>query len=532
MKRTKLSIVLTAILSMSLLLTGCSTSTPVAKVDTNTTAHAPAKTFNIMEAGIDDIQKALKSGEVTSEKLVEVYLSRIDKYDQKGPRLNSIITLNTKALSEAKALDKEFKEKGARGPLHGVPIILKDNFNTFDMPTSGGNKAMKESQSTTDAFLTKKLRDAGAIIIAKANLHELARAGYTMSSLGGQTLNPYDLTRTPGGSSGGTAVAIASNFAVVGMGSDTVNSVRSPSSADSLVGFRGTYGLLSRSGVIPSALTQDMAGPLTRTVSDLAYTLNVVAGVDPSDPVTKAAEGHIEKDYTKFLDKNGLKGKRIGVVREIVGKDPEVIKVFEKNLEVLKAQGAELVEITDANFNTGKISKECDVQVWESNPNLDEYLKALGDKAPIKTTKDLIATNTMDKSITKLMNDSQALYPNNLTDPAYKTALANGQKLRDLINKTFVENKLDAMVYPHQQVLVSKVVDNAQPGRNGILASIGMTPAITVPGGFSTISTDAPIGVPVGVEFMGKQWSEPTLISIAYAFEQATHARQVPKSTP
>lgn len=520
-----------ATLLLSTILTGCGTTNPPSTPTTSNTAP-PKSEFKILEASIQDIQKGLTEGKVTSEELVKFYLARIEKYDQQGPKLNSIIYLNKKALDEAKALDKELKEKGPRSPLHGVPIILKDNFDTFDMPTSGGNKAMKDSQPTKDAFLTKKLRDAGAIIIAKANLHELARAGWTMSSLGGQTLNPYDLTRTPGGSSGGTGVSITSNFAVAGMGSDTVNSVRSPASATSLVGFRPTYGLLSRTGIQPAALTQDMAGPLTKTVADAAAMISVMAGVDPSDAVTKAADGHIEKDYTKFLDKTALKGKRIGVVRAIVGKDPEVNKVFDKALEVLKAQGAELVEITDPNFDTGKISKECDVQVWESNPNLDEYFKALGDKAPIKSSKDLIATNTMDQSITKLMNNSQALYPNNLTDPAYKTALDNGQKLRDLIVKTFADNKLDAFVYPHQQVLVSKVTDNAQPGRNGILASIGMTPAITLPGGFSTPTADAPIGVPIGVEFMGKQWSEPTLISIAYAFEQATHARQVPKVTP
>lgn len=513
------------------ILTGCGTTTPTSTTSNSSTAPAKSE-FKILEASMQDIQKGLKDGKVTSEDLVKFYLDRIEKYDKQGPKLNSIIYLNKKAVEEAKALDKELKEKGPRSPLHGVPIILKDNFDTFDMPTSGGNKAMKDSQPAKDAFLTKKLRDAGAIIIAKSNLHELARAGWTMSSLGGQTLNPYDLTRTPGGSSGGTGTAIAADFAVAGMGSDTVNSVRSPASANSLVGFRPSYGLLSRTGVIPAAMTQDMAGPITKTVADAAVMMSVMAGVDPSDPVTKAAESHIEKDYTKFLDKNALKGKRIGVVREIVGKDPEVTKVFNKALDVLKAQGAELVEITDPNFNTGKISKECDVQVWESNPNLDEYLAALGDKAPIKTTKDLIATNTMDPSIMKLMNGSQALYPNNLTDPAYKTALENGQKLRDLINKTFADNKLDAMVYPHQQVLVSKVVDNAQPGRNGILASIGMTPAITVPGGFSTPTADAQIGVPIGVEFMGLQWSDAKLISIAYAFEQATHARQVPKVTP
>lgn len=523
---------LIALLTLSLALTGCGAS-QTAKQSTSNSSSTPAKpapkaSFNIMEASIADIQKALDAGDVTSEQLVQFYLDRINKYDQQGPKVNSIIYKNPKALEEAKALDKELKEKGPRSPLHGVPIVLKDNFDTFDMPTSGGNIELKNAQPTKDAFITKKLRDAGAIIIAKTNLHELARAGTTNSTLQGQTLNPYDLTRTPGGSSGGTGVAVASNFAVAGTGSDTVNSVRSPSSANSLVGIRATYGLLSRTGIQPSALTQDMAGPLARTVADAAVMLSAMAGVDPSDPVTADAQGHIEKDYTKFLDKGALKGKRIGVVRAIVGTDPEVTKVFEQDLKVLKDLGAELIDITDGNFNTGKISKECDVQLWESTPNLDDYFKSLGENAPIKSTKELLATGHVEKAILKLMTDSTALMPDNLNKPEYKKALENGQKLRDLVTKTFADNKLDAMVYPHQQVLVAKVADGGQPGRNGILASIAQTPAITVPGGFSTPSADAPIGVPVGFEFMGLKWSEPQLIGMAYAFEQATHYRQVP----
>jgi amidase len=517
-----------ATLLFGTLLAGCGTTT-----SSGSSNPAPAKNdFKILEASIQDLQKGLADGKVTSEDLVKFYLDRIDKYDQKGPKLNSVITINPKALEEAKALDQERKTKGPRGPLHGIPIVLKDNFDTFDMPTSGGNKEMAKSQPSKDAFLTKKLRDAGAIIIAKTNLHELARAGWTNSTLLGQTLNPYDLTRTPGGSSGGTGTAVAANFAVAGMGSDTVNSVRSPASANNLVGFRPTYGLFSRTGIIPAAMTQDMAGQITRSVADAAIMMNVLAGVDPADAVTAAAQGHIEKDYTAFLKKDGLKGKRLGVVKAIVGKDPDVTKAFNKAVEDMKAQGAEIVYIEDPNFDTGKISKECDVQLWESTPNLDEYFKTLGPNAPIKSTKDLLATGTVEKGILKLMTDSTNLMPNNLTNPDYKKALDNGAALRTLVKKTFEENKLDAFIYPHQQVLVSKVVDGKQPGRNGILASIAQTPAITVPGGFSTPSTDAELGVPIGVEFMGLQWSEPKLIEMAYSYEQATKHRQLPKVTP
>ncbi|MDB5775822.1 MAG: Amidase [Herbaspirillum sp.] len=519
---------------LALAIVGMVGSTPACAADKApvTDKMSPNGTFDMLEANIQSIQKALAAKKISSEDLVKFYLARIDKYDQQGPKLNAVITLNPKALEEAKALDTERRTKGPRGPLHGIPVVLKDNYDTFDMPTSGGNKAMANSQPAKDAFLAKKLRDAGAIIIAKTNLHELARAGTTMSSRGGQTLNPYDLTRTPGGSSGGTADAVAANFAVAGMGSDTVNSVRSPASAVNLVGFRPTYGLLSRSGIIPAALTQDMAGPLTRSVADAAVMLNVLAGVDPTDAITAAARGHIAADYTAFLKKNGLKGKRLGVVQAIVGTDPEVNKVFNKALDDLKAQGAEIIYIQDPNFDAGKISKECDVQVYESNPNLDDYFKTLGPNAPIHSSAELIATGTLDKSIQKLMNDSQALMPNNLSDPNYKKALENGAALRVLVKKTMDDNKLDAMIYPHQQVLVAKIADGGQPGRNGILASIAQTPAITVPGGFSTPNADAALGVPVGIEFMGRQWSEPKLIEIAYAYEQATKHRRLPTLTP
>lgn len=519
-----------ATLLFSTVLTGCSTSSPSATPKSD--ASATKNEFKIFEASIQDLQKGLSDGKVSSEQLVQYYLDRIDKFDKQGPNLKSVILINPKAMDEAKALDQERKNRSVKGPLHGIPIVLKDNFDTFDMPTTGANKAMATSQPTKDAFLTKKLRDAGAIIIAKVNLHELARSGTTTSSLAGQTLNPYDLTRTPGGSSGGTATAVSANFAVAGMGSDTVNSVRSPASAESLVGFRPTYGLLSRSGIIPAAMTQDMAGALTRSVADSAIMLNVLAGVDPSDSITSAATGHIAQDYTEFLKKDGLKGKRLGVVKAIVGTDPEVTKVFNKALEDMKAQGAEIITIDDPNFDTKKISKECDVQVFESNPNLDEYYKSLGANAPIHSSKELIESGTLDKTIQKLMNDSQALMPNNLTDPNYKKALQNGEALRTLVKKTMEDNKLDAFVYPHQQVLVAKIADGGQPGRNGILASIAQTPAITVPGDFSTPDANASLGVPVGIEFMGLQWSEPTLLEIAYGYEQATMHRQPPKVTP
>lgn len=486
--------------------------------------------YDVVEATIRDLQNALASGQVTSRELVETYLQRIESYDQQGPKLKSILAINPKAIEEAKVLDEERKTKGVRGPLHGIPIVLKDNFGTYDMPTTGGSKALAGSIPLNDAFLTKKLREAGAVILAKANLHELARAGTTVSSLGGQTLNPYDLTRTPGGSSGGTGAAVAANMAAAGTGTDTVNSVRSPASANNLVGFRPTLGLLSRSGIIPAALTQDMAGPITRTVADAAIMLEAMVGYDPQDGATAWSIGQVPRTYRDSLKKEGLKGKRLGLLKTILGKDPEVLAVMEKAIAELKAQGAAVVEIDIPDLDTGKIFEECDVQLYESKSQINAYLSKLGPNAPIKTVADLIGSGILDSTIIKGLEATEAL-DNALDWPEYKQRLLNGVKVRDTVMRTMADYQLDAIVYPHQQVLVVRVGED-QIGRNGILASIAGFPAVTVPAGFSTPTKEAPLGVPVGIEFLGRPWTEPLLFEIAYAYEQVTHHRRPPKSTP
>lgn len=485
--------------------------------------------YHYPEKDILELQQALSSGKITSVELVEGYLNRISAYDHKGPELRSLLNVNPQAIEVARALDDERQKQGPRGPMHGIPVILKDNFDTYDLPTTGGSLALADSRPAKDAFLTRKLREAGAIILAKANLHELARAGMTVSSLGGQTLNPYDLTRTPGGSSGGTGAAIAANFAVAGMGTDTVNSVRSPASANSLVGFRPTMGLLSRSGIIPAALAQDMAGTITRTVSDAAIMLDVMADYDPEDSATAWNIGHIPTTYTDYLKEDRLKGKKLGLLKTNFGSDPEVLKVMDKVINELKTLGAEITEIQVPYLKTAKILEECDVQLYESKIQINDYLAGLGDKAPVKDLKELIGTGTLDPTIIKGLAESDAL-ENPLDRPEYHKKLFNARKAGNTVMKTMADYNLDALVYPHQQILVVKVGED-QAGRNGILASVIGFPAITVPAGFSTPTDTAPLGVPVGIEFMGRLWSEPLLLEIAYSYEQATHHRIPPMLT-
>ena len=286
-------------------------------------AQNSVKPFPLDEATISDVHAAYKSGALTSVKLVKAYLERIRACDQAGPKLNVVIFLNPRALEEAAALDEHFRKTGKFvGPLHGIPVLLKDNINTKDMPTTGGSLSLAGYIPATDAAVTQKLRRAGAIILAKVNLHEFATWGETVSSIQGQTLNPYDLTRTPGGSSGGTGAGVAANFAIAGLGTDTVNSIRSPASANSVVGIRPTLGLVSRAGIIPYSFTQDAAGPLARSVTDAAKMLNVLVGYDPDDPATAWSVGNTEEDYTKFLKANGVLGKRIGVLRSFFGTAP------------------------------------------------------------------------------------------------------------------------------------------------------------------------------------------------------------------
>jgi len=494
-------------------------------------SHAPARErapVQIEEASVAQLQAAMASGELTSRALVQHYLDRIARYDKQGPALNAFLLVNPRALDEADRLDRERAEKRVRGPLHGIPVVAKDNMNTADLPTTGGSTAFAGAQPQADAFIVKKLRDAGAIILGKTNLHELARAGTTVSSLGGQTLNPYDLLRTPGGSSGGTAAAVAANMAAAGLGSDTVNSIRSPASACDLVGLRPSRGLVSRGGIIPAALTQDVAGPITRWVADAAVMLEAIQGVDPADPTTAEAAANMPSSYASSLDKGGLKGARIGVLRSFFGQKPEhaeVNRVVGAAIETMRVQGAEPVEL-EIPLDVDQLIKTIDVQKWESKTQIDAWLRELGPGAPaIRTFDDWVASGKFDKTLEKGLREAQP-FDHPESDPEYKERIGpRREALQKQVLDLMAERKLDAIVYPHQKRLVVPI-GQSQVERNGFLASITGFPAIDVPAGFSEG------GVPIGVELLGKPFSEATLIKLAYSYEQASHNRRPPPSAP
>lgn len=492
-------------------------------------AAAPQLSDVIFEASIKDLSTALKQHKLTSVQLVDYYLKRIAVYD---PLINSIITINPKARKEAAALDKERAAGKIRGPLHGIPIILKDNFDTKDLPTTSGSLALAKLQPPKDAFTVAQFRKAGAIILAKANQTEFARHGMGVGSMVGQTINPYDLTRTPGGSSSGTGASIAANFGVAGTGSDTVNSIRSPASANSLVGLRPTIGLVSRTGISPCAMTQDVGGPITRTVYDAAVMLGVMAGYDPADSATEAIKGKPVADYTKALNKNGLKGKRIGLHMVNFGKDPDVMAVMNKAIADIKALGATVVEINEPNLSSGKLIKDNDVQLYESKPNMNDYFAMQGSGSPVKNLTEYLATGKLDPSIVKGLQEANAQV-DPLNDPEYKARLARNDEARALALKIMQDNNLDAFMYPLQSVLVVPIGDpRGQAGRNGIVASVMGWPAITLPGGFSAPTATAHQGVPIGVEFMSKPYSEALLLEIGFAYEQATKLRKPPAGLP
>jgi Asp-tRNA(Asn)/Glu-tRNA(Gln) amidotransferase A subunit family amidase len=487
------------------------------------------KTFHLEETTIADVHAAYRSGATTTTQLVRAYLDRIQAYDQAGPKLNVVIFLNPQAMQEAAALDERFRTTGKFvGPLHGIPVLLKDNINTSDMPTTGGSLSLAGYTPATDATITQKLRAAGAIILAKVNLHEFAVWGETVSSILGQTLNPYDLTRTPGGSSGGTAAGLAANFAIAGIGTDTVNSIRSPASANCIVGFRPTLGLISRAGVIPYSFTQDAVGPLARNVTDAVRMLNVLVGYDPKDPITAWSVGNARKDYTKFLNPNGVRGKRIGVLRSFFGSAPiheEVNKVANKAVQELKELGATVIELDTPDLNSSNISTDISVHTYELKPALNSYLEAAD--APMKSLDEIISSGKFHPNIGDNIKKSQGLE----LDDSYRLRLQKRAELQQRVMNIMAGDRLDAIVYPHQQRLVVPVGET-QVERNGALGSVTGFPAIVVPGGFSSPTPTATLGVPVGIEFLGRPWSEHVLIEIAYGYEQATKHRRPPLIPP
>jgi len=516
-----------------------------------------AAELTLETATIADLQAAFAKGTLTSEKLTELYLARVAAYDKQGPALNAFITLNPNALAVAKALDAERKAGKVRGPLHGIPIVLKDNFDTFDLPTTGGSQLLEGSLPPDDAYVVKKLRDAGVIILAKANLSEWAGGGGSVSgatdpavlkagavpngfsSMGLQTHNPHDLARGPSGSSGGTGASIAAVFAQFGMGTDTGGSVRGPSSANGIVGLKPTHGLLSRDGIIPLALSLDTGGPMARSVYDVAVALGVMTGVDKADDATKKSAGKFEKDYTKFLKIGSLKGARIGIARDFSGKDPEVDRVVNEAVATLTKLGAVVVDpVKYPDYvlqSKGGLATL--LMASEFKTQIGNYLKTTKPQYP-KTFDDLVARSNDPKTGYRSPEKAYGLkYTAEkglaLDDPLYLAAKNEGLELtKTAMLALFAKYKLDAIVYPTSTRPAPLIAPTSAPAPAAPtdsatnIANLTGFPDLIVPAG---VTKD---GLPVTISFFGTAFTEAKLLGYGYDFEQATKARILPKTTP
>jgi amidase len=503
---------------------------------TTASASTPAPAFELEELTIAELQSGMASGKYKAHSITRSYLDRIEQMDKQGPAINSVIELNPDALAIADTLDNERKAGRLRGPLHGVPVFIKDNIDTHDrMTTTAGSLALGGSIPLQDSFVAKKLRDAGAVIIGKTNLSEWANFRSSHSSSGwsgrgGQTKNPYVLDRNPCGSSSGTGAAVAANLAAIGVGTETDGSVVCPSNANSLVGIKPTLGLISRAGIVPIAHSQDTAGPMCRTVTDAAVLLGALIGVDPRDDATKASAGKSPADYTKALDANGLKGARIGVHRKGFGFNDAVDKLMNNCIDIIKRRGATVIDPADIP-TAGKFDdSELEVLLYEFKNDLNEYLRSLGPRAPVKSLKEIIDFNEQyrDREMPwfgqDIMTKAQAKGP--LTEKAYRDALAKNHQMsrKEGIDFIMDKHKLDALIAPTGGPAWTTDWVNGDHFTGGYSTSSAVAgyPHITVPAGYV-------FGLPVGLSFFGRAWSEATLIKFAYAFEQATKARRAPQ---
>jgi len=492
--------------------------------------------FDLEETSINELSEGMKSGNYTSRALVEKYLTRIATIDRQGPALRSVIELNPDALSIADALDKERKEKGARGLLHGVPILIKDNIDTADrMATTAGSWALVGAKPPKDSFLVQQLRNAGAVILGKTNLSEWAnirsnRSTSGWSGRGGLTKNPYALDRNTSGSSSGSGAAVSANLCAAAVGTETDGSIVSPSSINGIVGIKPTVGLISRTGVIPISHTQDTPGPMARTVRDAAILLGALTGVDTEDTSTGESPGKFSTDYTQYLNSNGLEGARIGVVRKYFGFHPGVDTVINTALKVLSQQGATLIDPAEIP-TIGKFDDaELTVLLYELKADLNNYFARLGTHAPIHSLKDLIAYNERNAK-TEMPYFAQELFlkaeaKGPLSSKEYLDALKRCRRLsrKEGIDATMEKYKLDALVAPTDSpAWLTDLIDSDHfIGGSSTIAAVAGYPSITVPAGFV-------FGLPVGISFFGRAWTEPALLKFAYAFEQATHSRRPPK---
>jgi Asp-tRNA(Asn)/Glu-tRNA(Gln) amidotransferase A subunit family amidase len=486
-------------------------------------APAAPATFTVVEKTIVDLKNAMETGQVTSRQIVEQYLARIAAYDHAGPKINAFILVNPRALEMADALDAERRAGKVRGPLHGIPIAIKDNYATADMPTTGGSLALQGFQTGRDAFMVKKLREAGAVFIGKTNLHELAYGITSISSMGGQTRNPYDPTRNPGGSSGGTGAAVAANFAAAGLGTDTCGSIRNPSSQNSLFGLRGTQGLSSRDGIIPLSHTQDIGGPLARTVTDLMLMLDATVGVDPADPVTKASEGRIPRTYLGGVGDSSLQDVHIGVLTTLFGnapEDAEVAGIVRQATERLRQMGARVSDVTIPGYD--ELMQNTSVLNAEFKFDLLDFL-ARYPRAPVRSLDEILNGGLYASAIDGVLRRSNAVESRD--SEAYRTSLERREVARQRVVAAMVSQGITALAYPTLRRKPAPIGE-AQPGSNCQLSPTTGLPAISVPAGFTTD------GLPVGMDLLGSEFSEQTLLRIAYAYEREAHPRRPPTATP
>jgi amidase len=496
--------------------------------------------FALDEVTIADLQRDMISGKRTAQSITRDYLERIESLNTRGPSLRAVIETNPDAISIAKGLDDERKSGRARGPLHGIPVLIKDNIDTADrMMTTAGSYALEGAKPLRDATIAKRLRDAGAILLGKTNLSEWANFRSTHSSSGwsgrgGQAKNPYVLDRNPCGSSSGSGSGVAANLCVVAVGTETDGSIVCPSSINGIVGIKPTLGLVSRAGIIPIAHSQDTAGPMTRTVTDAAILLNTLAGIDTRDSATASSRGKASTDYTRFLDPNGLKGARLGIARaKFFGYSDVVDKLINDAIATMKDRGAIIVDPADIP-TAGKFDDtEFEVLLYEFKADLNAYLKSLGPNAPVKSLKDIIAFNEKDKArempwfAQEIMLMAEKKGP--LTSKKYLDALAKNHRMSrtEGIDAVMNKHRLDAIVAPTGNPSWPTDLINGDhfTGGSSTPAAVAGYPNINVPAGLAS-------GLPVGISFFGRAWSEPKLISIAFAYEQATHHRVAPRFLP
>ena len=503
--------------------------------------ETPTDSFKLEEATIVELQAAMSSGQLTARQLVTMYIERIQSIDKHGPTIKAILEINPEVLEIAEALDQERRERGPRGPLHGIPLLLKDNIATSDgMQTTAGSLALVGSRPPRDAFVAHKLREAGAIILGKTNLSEWANFRSTTSSSGwsgrgGQSLNPYVLDRSPIGSSSGSATAVAANLAAASLGTETDGSIISPAAANAVVGIKPTVGLTSRAGVIPIAHSQDTVGPIARTVADAAALLGAITGFDPRDAATQESVGNYFTDYTQFLDANGLRGARIGIARKAYfDYSPKANAIMEKAIEQMRELGAIIID--NADIPTAQLMSESDnemtVLLFEFKADLNTYLAELAE-TPVHSLSDIIAFNKVhvEEELPYFGQEVmlKAQDTTTLNDPVYLTALSENRRLarEDGIDAVMDKHQLDALVMPSTSPAwcIDLVNGDHATGGSTQAAALAGYPAITVPAGFT-------FDLPVGITFIGRAFSEPTLIKLAYAFEQQTKVRRPPRFLP